>query len=111
MSKKNEQKPETTSSSSSWNFDDSSLPSWFSYFQNPGTILLFSSIPFCIGGYVGYRMPSKKLEELAGVKDAEPTTTFDKRKLGVKYAARALRLATFSTVGSVGILGAGTRFF
>jgi hypothetical protein len=96
-----------SSSASSWSLNESSLPSWFQYFQNPGTILLLSSIPFCVGGYVGFQMPSKKLEELAGVTDVdEKISLAEKRRLGVKYGARAFRLATLGTVGVFGMVGA-----
>ena len=80
------------------------------FMQHPGNVLLISSIPFCIGGYIGYKKPLEKLETLVGAKET-PTgqdleSLAERRRFGVQIAARALRLATLGTVGTFGILGA-----
>eukprot|EP00980_Cylindrotheca_fusiformis_P005251 scaffold1120_cov127-Cylindrotheca_fusiformis.AAC.13 len=96
-----------------WKLEESYLW-WLSLpvFQNPGNVLLFSSIPFCIGGYIGYKKPTKRLEELVGSKEngMELALLPERRRLGIQLARRALRLATLGTVGTFGMLGAATFY-
>ena len=82
--------------------------------KNPANVLLVSSIPFFAGAYLGFKKPTEKLEELVGTAgdgnnkngggDGVPTP--ERRRLGLRMASRALRLATMGTVGGFGILGA-----
>ena len=111
------EKPPTSSSpNKEWKLEESSL--WWlglDIWKHPGNVLLISSIPFCAGAYFGYKKPSEKLQKLAGADGSKANTQLDKefgslndrRRLGVKAAARALRLATLGTVGTFGVLGAG----
>lgn len=96
-----------------WKLDESSFW-WLSLpvFQNPGNILLLSSIPFCIGGYIGYKKPTEKLERLVGKKidGKEMESLPELRRLGLQSAGRALRLATLGTIGSFGMLGAAAFY-
>ena len=103
----------------SWKLEESSLW-WLSLdiWKNPGNVLLISSIPFCAGAYLGYKKPSKRLEQLAGKGDSNGGSVDkqfgslnDRRRLGLQTAARALRLATLGTVGVFGMLGAGKSFY
>jgi hypothetical protein len=92
-----------------WKLEESSLW-WLSLpvFQNPGNVLLLSSIPFCIGGYIGYKKPSEKLDQLAGVKadGKEMESLAEARRVGIQTAGRALRLGTLGSMGSCGMIGA-----
>jgi hypothetical protein len=92
-----------------WKLEESSLW-WLSLpvFQNPGNILLFSSIPFCIGGYIGYKKPTEKLDKLAGVKadGKEMESLAEARRVGLQTAGRALRLGTLASMGTCGMIGA-----
>jgi hypothetical protein len=97
-----------------WKLDESSLW-WLSLgvFQNPGNVLLISSIPFCAGAYLGYRQPTEKMEKLVGSFGTETSdaskefgSDAERRLLGVRTAGRALRLGTLSSVGTFGILSA-----
>ena len=96
-----------------WSLEESSL-SWLSLdgWDHPGNVLLISSIPLCAGACFGYMRNSKKLEILAGkggdsIDKKALESLAERRRLGVRTAARALRLATLGTVGTFGILGAG----
>ena len=104
----------TVSEKKEWKLDESSLW-WLSLgvFQNPGNVLLISSIPFLAGAYVGYRKPTEKMEKLVGsfgVENSEAAKEFgtdaERRLLGVRTAGRALQLGTLSSVGAFGILSA-----
>ncbi|KAL3945550.1 MAG: hypothetical protein SGBAC_000374 [Bacillariaceae sp.] len=62
-------------------------------------------MPVVGGAYVGYKKPTKKLQNLVDAKvDAE--TIAGRRQLGVHTAARALRVATIGTVTTFGVVGA-----
>jgi hypothetical protein len=108
--------PSTTASSDKkeWKLDESSLW-WLSLgvFQNPGNVLLISSVPFCVGAYFGYRKPTEKMEKLVGsfgTENSEEAQKFgteaERRLLGIRTAGRALRLGTLGSVGTMGILSA-----
>jgi hypothetical protein len=110
-----EESPSSTASDKKeWKLDESSLW-WLSLgvFQNPGNVLLVSSIPFCAGAYFGYRQPTEKMEKLVGsfgTENSEAAKEFgseaERRLLGVRTAGRALRLGTLGSVGTFGILSA-----
>ena len=111
-----------------WTLEKSSLW-WLSsdLFQNPGNILIMSSIPFCFGAYYGYARPGNNLEEWisdlpkesassktvsAGTRAANKALEREaeimaSRQLGVHLAARALGVATLGTVGAFGALAGG----
>jgi hypothetical protein len=110
-----------------WTLENSSLW-WLSLdlFQNPGNILLMSSIPFCVGAYYGYSRPGNNLEEWVSDLPREShskatsastraarkaiekeTEIMASRQLGVQLAARALGVATLGTVGTFGVLAGG----
>jgi hypothetical protein len=92
-----------------WKLEESSIW-WLSLpvFQNPGNVLLFSSIPFCVGCYMGYKKPTDKLDKLAGVKvdGKEMESLAEARRVGIQTAGRALRLGTLGIIGSYGMIGA-----
>ena len=92
-----------------WKVEDSFL--WWTqlpFFQNPWNILGISAIPVLAGAYIGYRKPSKKLQNLVAVnmKTADADTLAGRRQLGVQTAARALRIASIGTVTTFGVVGA-----
>ena len=92
-----------------WKVEDSFL--WWTqhpFFQNPWNILGLSAVPVLAGAYVGYRKPSRKLQNLAvDVKTAADADTLaGRRQMGVQTAARALRIATIGTVTTFGVVGA-----
>ena len=106
-----------------WKLENSSLW-WLSHdiFQHPGNVLLLSSIPFCAGAYIGFTKPMEKMEKMIGSttptesnSNSNGSSNIDKkfgseaerRALGFRLASRALRIATFSSVGTFGMLGAG----
>ena len=105
------------------NLEESPLFFWmgFDIWKNPANVLLISSVPFFAGAYVGYKKPTEKLEELAVGSTSKNNKiegdkvggipTAERRRLGLKMASRALRLATMGTVGTFGILGACEFFF
>ena len=135
----------TSTSTSAWKLEDSSIW-WLSYFwepgnilgwqNNPGNILLLTSVPFFAGAYFGYRMPTDRLEDLIqgstggssrtgsdnnnSDKRARNTATSGKRKgmavkpadqgaikaVAAQTASKALRIATLGTVGTFGFIGA-----
>jgi len=96
-------------------------------FQNPGNILIMSSLPFCFGAYYGYARPGNNLEEWisdlpkespssktvsAGTRAANKAIEREaeimaSRQLGVQLAARAFGIATLGTVGAFGALAGG----
>ena len=60
---------------------------------------------------MGYRQPTKKLEELVGLVDDssnDKKVVIERRILGIRTASKALRLATLGTVGTFGVLGGRT---
>ena len=108
-----------------WKLEDSSLW-WLSHdiFQHPGNVLLMASIPFCAGAYVGYTKPMENMEKLIGPTTTTTTSTAastastnslerqfgseaERRAMGFRVASRALRIATLSSVGTFGMIGAG----
>ena len=110
-----------------WTLENSSLW-WLSsdLFQNPGNILILSSIPFCFGAYYGYVRPGNNLEEwVSDLPKESPSKTgslrtqmaqkaiereaeiMASRQLGVQLAARALSIATLGTFGAFGALAGG----
>jgi hypothetical protein len=104
----------TASDKKEWKLDESSLW-WLSLgvFQNPGNVLLLSSIPFCAGAYLGYIKPTEKMEKLVGSFDTENSkaakefgSDAERRLLGVRTAGRALQLGTLGSVGTFGLLSA-----
>ena len=110
-----------------WKLENSSLW-WLSHdvFQHPGNVLLMASIPFCAGAYFGYTKPMENMEKLIGSTNptaaagaSSPSTgnstntlerqfgnEAERRAMGFRTAARALRVATFSSVGTFGMIGA-----
>jgi hypothetical protein len=109
-----------SSTTKEWKLENSSFW-WLGHdiFQNPANILLFSSIPFCAGAYFGYKAPTEKMEELIGLSGGSSSslskldpkefgTEGERRAAGFKMASRALRLATLSSFGTFGMIGAGT---
>lgn len=119
-----------------WKLEESSLW-WLSldFFQNPGNILLLTSVPFCMGAYYGSIQPAERLEEWVGddVRQSQSSRgesssssssnrpvataarralereseTMAARQLGVHTAARALSLATMGTFATFTLVGAG----
>lgn len=116
-----------TSSNSTWKLEESSVW-WISNFieagnssgwiNNPGNVLLLTSVPFFAGAYFGYRMPTERLEDLiqggtsgynGSGKAASKLQTSDKdaiRAAAARTASKALRIATLGTVGTFGFVGA-----
>jgi len=110
-----------------WTLENSSLW-WLSFdlFQNPGKILLMTSIPFCAGAYYGYARPGNNLEEWVSDLPKEESDwkkgesqrslganrkalereaqIMASRQLGLQVATRALGIATLGTVGTFGLL-------
>jgi hypothetical protein len=116
-----------------WKLENSSLW-WLSLdlFQNPGNVLMMTSIPFCMGAYYGYLQPADAIEEWVGDNPAEnkpssqSSSTTNRvvqravereteilattRQMGLQVASRAFVLASLGTVGSFGIIAAGKQF-
>lgn len=117
------------SSTSTWNLEENS--EWFGWLNNPGNILMLTSVPFFAGAYFGYRMPTEQLEELiqgsvgssknsngdsqvsSKAKKASGkqigSEAVDKdavRRVAARTASKAFRIATLGTVGTFTILGA-----
>lgn len=96
------------SSSSSYNYH--------SLLHHPGNILLISSIPLCAGAYIGYKIPTDRVEELVesrrrrrkkGIKQrANPVREAAVKVIAARTASKALRIATVGTVGAFSFLGA-----
>lgn len=127
-------RPPSDKPAEEWKLENSSLW-WLSLdlFQNPGNVLLMTSVPFCMGAYYGYLQPPEKLEEWVGDaptenKSSSPGSTTSSttnrvarralereteilaaRQMGLQIASRAFGLATLGTVGSFGLLGAGKK--
>ncbi len=119
----------TTQEKEDWKLENSSLW-WLSldFFQNPGTVLLISSIPLSLGAYYGFVQPGENLEKWVGdaptnVEVQSPKSnrmvqralekeieTMAARQLGLQVASKALGVATFATLGTFSILGAGEPF-
>lgn len=89
-----------------WNIEDSFL--WWTqhpFFQNPWNIMGISGCTVLAGAYVGYKRPTKKLQNLVHAKiDAEKLAS--RKQLGFQMASRALRVATIGTVSSFGVVAA-----
>lgn len=124
-----ETKPWLENSSLEW------LTGTLEFFQTPSSILLVSSIPFCLGAYYGFLQPGQNLEKWVG---DVPTTTngtgggdilpenqrnvarnglarramqkeaenWAARQLGFQTASKALGIATFVNLGAFSLLGA-----
>lgn len=113
---------------STWKLEDSSIW-WLSYFwkpgsssgwlNNPGNLLLLTSVPFFGGAYFGYRMPTERLEDLIQgstggdtsrngelVRKAKTADHEATRAVAARTASKALRIATLGTVGTFGFVGA-----
>jgi hypothetical protein len=114
-----------------WKLENSSLW-WLSLdlFQNPGNVLMMTSVPFCMGAYYGYLQPAEKIEEWVGdaATETKPSSQssntpnrvaqralereaeiLGSRPLGLQVASRAFVLASLGTVGSFGMLAAGKQ--
>jgi len=89
--------------------------------DHPASVLAMASVPFCAGAYFGFRSPmSSKMESLVGSSSAvtdprrEEALEADfgpleeRRRVGVRTASRALRVATLTSVGTFGMVSAGT---
>lgn len=106
--------------------DNNNSNSWL---QNPGIILLLTSIPFCTGAYIGHKIPTDSVEDFVlgsamGIdkKKRDKITSERSRYCSVKKikiadqdavkaiarrtALKALRIATLGTVGTFGFIGA-----
>jgi len=117
-----EHPPENAPAQSALNLPDlsfvndslSAITSWI----HPGHFFLATSLPFCWSAYRGYQTPlldrvvqnvlkgqNVRPEDLAKAQDTV------RKAVGSAVASRALRVATYASVGSFGILTAGLFYW
>ena len=96
-----------------WSLDNSSF--WWLAELSPTAVLLGSSVPLLGGAFLGFRKAQtlklvKEDESASGSSAATKSSNLsqvERRQLGIRTAARALRIATLTSVGTFGMIGAG----
>jgi hypothetical protein len=95
-----------------WTLENSSF--WWLAQLSPSHVLLGSSVPLLGGAFLGYRqaqtMKIVKEDAVSGNENNSHKTKLsqaERRQLGIRTAARALKIATFTSAGTFGLIGAG----